>query len=317
MMLKLNNLVGEKVINKQGEEGIILLSGEYIKVDFGGRVAEFSKDAFIKGFLKLLDKDLQKVIDEKVENNKKPETKTAEEIIIKSEEAAIKQEEENTKKVPEEDCKTESAGLVGKRVVYTKTGKKGQISAVREDGIIIVTFDNGETKTFLEKAFSLGALVFEETCWPGGISPEVFFPIYHPRFLKIDTVYNFKEVERIFGIHVAVFGKGSNPTPNSVVLISVVSRKGDAYVYHDRWAENGDCIFSGEGKSGNQSMKRGNLAINNAAQDGKIIHLLVRFSSDEYFYQGKFKLVDYRYEDDGGEDGKMRKEFKFRLRKLQ
>lgn len=294
-MLNLNNLVGEKVINKQGEEGTILsVVGEYIKVDFGDRVADFLKKAFFLGFLKLLDKDLQKVIDE---------------------EAAQKQKEENTINTPEGDCRNESSGLVGKRVAYTVNGEHGEISAVREGGIIIVTFDNGETKTFLEKAFSLGSLVYEEAGWKGE-PPEVLFPIYDPRFLVKDIVYNYIEVERKFGINVTAYSRGCNPTDDSVVLISVVTHKGEAYVYHDRWAENGDCIFSGEGKSGDQVMARGNLAINNAAQDGKKMHLLVKFSPDEYFYQGEFKLENYKSKLDFGEDRKKRKEYKFRLRRV-
>lgn len=51
----------------------------------------------------------------------------------------------------------------------------------------------------------------------------------------------------------------------------------------------GDYIYSGEGKSGDQSMTRGNLAIKNAAADGKALHLFVKFSPREYYYQGVLK----------------------------
>lgn len=63
-------------------------------------------------------------------------------------------------------------------------------------------------------------------------------------------------------------------------------------------------------------MSKGNLAIKNATRDGKKIHLLVKFSPREYYYQGVFELVDYIYEDEKDENGNTRKEYKFRLRKV-
>ena len=63
-------------------------------------------------------------------------------------------------------------------------------------------------------------------------------------------------------------------------------------------------------------MTKGNLAISDAARNGKKIHLFVKFSPQEYYYQGIFELVDYTYEDEKDEDGNIRKEYKFRLRKV-
>ena len=84
---------------------------------------------------------------------------------------------------------------------------------------------------------------------------------------------------------------------------------------HDVTAE-GDYLYSGEGKTGDQSMTKGNLAIRDAACNGKKIHLFVKFSPQEYYYQGIFELVDYTYEDEKDENGNIRKEYKFRLRKV-
>ncbi|MGN1457844.1 MAG: hypothetical protein ACI4XP_07815 [Acutalibacteraceae bacterium] len=74
-------------------------------------------------------------------------------------------------------------------------------------------------------------------------------------------------------------------------------------------------MYSGEGKIGDQHMTLGNKAIVDAESDGKTIHLFVKFSPQEYYYQGVFSLVDYTYEDDKDESGNIRKEYKFRLRK--
>ena len=45
-------------------------------------------------------------------------------------------------------------------------------------------------------------------------------------------------------------------------------------------------------------MSAGNRAIVDAADEKKDIHLFVKFSPQEYYYQGVFSLVDYTYEDD-------------------
>ena len=107
-----------------------------------------------------------------------------------------------------------------------------------------------------------------------------------------------------------------NPTPTKVVLVSSISKAGGNFVYHDRWTTDGDYLYSGEGRTGDQTMTKGNLAIKNAAADGKEIHLFVKFSPQEYYYQGVFTLADYTYEEEKDENGDLRKEYKFRLRKV-
>ena len=139
---------------------------------------------------------------------------------------------------------------------------------------------------------------------------------YHAVFLRTDEVYDYRQVEADYGIHIFPFGRGINPTNDSVVLISSINKTGGNYVYHDKWDSNGDYIYSGEGSIGDQAMTRGNLEIKDAETNGKAIHLFVKFSAQEYYYQGIFKLVDYTYEDDLDEDGNIRKEYKFRLRKV-
>ena len=128
-------------------------------------------------------------------------------------------------------------------------------------------------------------------------------------------ILTYKQVEEQFGIKIAGFGRGINITESTVVLISSIDKKKTGFVYHDRWSTDGDYIYSGEGKTGDQKMSLGNKAIVNAKTNAKQIHLFVKFSPQEYYYQGEFYLVDYSYEDDKDESGNVRKEYKFRLRK--
>lgn len=145
---------------------------------------------------------------------------------------------------------------------------------------------------------------------------ELFAPDYHVEKMARQPILNYHQVEEQFGIRISGFGRGINPTDSIVVLISSIGKAGGNFVYHDKWTADGEYLYSGEGKTGNQTMTKGNLAIRDAAQNGKQIHLFVKFSPQEYYYQGIFELVDYTYEDDRDEDGNIRKEYKFRLRKV-
>ena len=139
---------------------------------------------------------------------------------------------------------------------------------------------------------------------------------YNVAHLARQPILTYKEIEDQFNIKIAGFGRGINITPSTVVLISSVDKKKSGFVYHDRWTADGDYIYSGEGKIGDQKMTSRNRAIVDAAADGKVIHLFVKFSPQEYYYQGVFKLVDHTYENDKDENGNTRKEYKFRLRRV-
>ena len=152
---------------------------------------------------------------------------------------------------------------------------------------------------------------------PRLLFPSLFAPEYHPEYLSKSIILPYWEVEKQFDIKIKGFGRGINVTQSKIVLISSVDINKTNFVYHDHWTEDGDYIFSGEGKYGDQQMSKGNWAIKNAKYAGKEIHLFIKFSSQEYYYQGKFSLVDVAYEDDKDANGNPRKEYKFRLRKLK
>ncbi len=63
-------------------------------------------------------------------------------------------------------------------------------------------------------------------------------------------------------------------------------------------------------------MTKGNLAIKNAARDGKKYTSSSSFLQGTIIYQGVFEMVDYIFEDEKDENGYTRKECKFRLRKV-
>ncbi|OQB20441.1 MAG: hypothetical protein BWY11_02398 [Firmicutes bacterium ADurb.Bin182] len=79
---------------------------------------------------------------------------------------------------------------------------------------------------------------------------EMFSEDYHAAHLARQPILTYQQVEEQFGIQISGFGRGINPTPTKVVLISSIDKSGGKFVYHDRWTTEGDSIYSGEGKSG-------------------------------------------------------------------
>lgn len=242
--------------------------------------------------------------------------------------------------------------LIGRKVIQGGFRGNGEGTIVAVEGDIIsidfngvvkkfsmeilinsLTFDNDETRELMEQAIAeanaarakaeadkkaeaeaerlVAEAAAERERIVGG-----FDAGYHAEHLNTDEVYTYQQVELKFGIRIAGFGRGCNPTDDSVVLISSVSPSGEHFVYHDKWDTNGDYIFSGEGRIGDQSLTARNKEIIDAEKNGKVLHLIIKFSPEEYYYQGIFKLVNYTYEDDLDEEGNTRKEYKFRLRKV-
>ena len=139
---------------------------------------------------------------------------------------------------------------------------------------------------------------------------------YNVGYLKRSPVLSSSGVEKEYRINRSGFGRGINVTDDAIILISSLIKDGMRYTYHDHFDVNGDFIYSGEGQNGDQTMNRGNRAIVEAAQNNKKIILIIKASPTEYMPQGEYYLVEYTVEDDTGEDGEQRKEYKFRLRKM-
>ena len=120
---------------------------------------------------------------------------------------------------------------------------------------------------------------------------EMFAPDYHAEKLARQPILIYQQVEEQFGIRISGFGRGINPTDNTVVLISSIGKASGNFVYHDKWTLDGDYLYSGEGKTGDQTMTKGNLAIRDAARNGNKIHLFVKFSPQDFTIKGFSSLL--------------------------
>lgn len=118
---------------------------------------------------------------------------------------------------------------------------------------------------------------------------EMFAPDYHAEKLARQPILTYQQVEDQFGIRISGFGRGINSTDDTVVLISSIGKASGNFVYHDKWTADGDYLYSGEGKTGDQTMTKGNLAIRDAALNGKKIHPFVKFSPPGVLLSGHFQ----------------------------
>lgn len=116
--------------------------------------------------------------------------------------------------------------------------------------------------------------------------------------------------------------RGLYITATELIAISVVNTESGYYVYHDRWIGAGEYLYSGEGKIGDQKETARNKAMINAIHERRPVRLLIfdysefrRTHEPLYYDQGLFQVMDYEYSTDYGENRKLRKEYKFRLKK--
>lgn len=298
------NLLGLKVKHKSfGIGEIVEYKDNYITISFPCKTAKFVYPNAFGTFVQAVDNHIQELILSEIEQAKKFDEakKRLSDASRKVEEASrnIENAKNSKRGVPEAiQCGEVAKKRIEEEIQYAnETGYDLQVQIQHAV----------EVKTQLERTIQEA-----KSAEFNGL----FGKDYHVEYLAKHPILSYQQVERDFGISLHPYGRGINSTDSTVVLISVIKKGGGHFVYHDKWTTEGEYIYSGEGRIGDQSMTRGNLAIKSAASDEKEIHLFVKFSPEEYYYQGVFVLVDYTYEDDNDENGNSRKEYKFRLRKV-
>lgn len=297
------NLLGLKVKHKVFGVGEILeYKDNYITIAFPGKTTKFVYPNAFETFIKAVDDNVQEFIVSEIKKAK----------II---DEAKKRLSDASRKAEEAIRNLESAKNIKKGLAEAIQRADDAIKRIEEEIQYVNELDY-DLKVEIQRTEGEKTQLEEKIQYAKNAEFDVLFgKDYHVEYLAKHPILTYQQVERDFGISLHPYGRGINPTDSTVVLISVIKKGGGYFVYHDKWTADGDYIYSGEGRVGDQKMTRGNLAIKNAASDGKEIHLFVKFSPEEYYYQGVFVLTDYTYEDDKDENGNIRKEYKFRLRK--
>lgn len=216
--------------------------------------------------------------------------------------------------------------IVGYTVKH-KNGETGKIIDVN-DKYITVDYGNRNVPYNIESAFLKGTIFFEDKELQNKVEEEIKKKKIDKKnnedfrktaehkklsYFKRDHILTYKEVEEKFGVKIS---GGINTTDNAIILISSKGKTGSSSVYLNDYTDDGDYIYSGEGTEGDQKLTRGNLAIENSTKEGKPLHLFIKFSPKEYYYQGKFCYVNRKIEDEKDDKGNSRKVYKFRLKKI-
>lgn len=106
---------------------------------------------------------------------------------------------------------------------------------------------------------------------------------------------------------------GTAENPRSIVFItSIAGSVSPDNPYHDRW-EGGVLYYTGEGRKGDQTMTRGNLALNVSASVGCPVYGFAKRGPDQYVYLGRYRMTGVSEEEQQDSHGDRRKVFVFQL----
>ena len=140
---------------------------------------------------------------------------------------------------------------------------------------------------------------------------------YNGKYLEQEYLYNYSDIEKTYGFKIDSRQKEVNITSENIILVSSIQRNCRDYIYKDYFTDDGDYIFSRTAKGSLNTFYKENYTIINSKDLNKKIILLVRFSPGQYYDQGEFELVDFKEEESISEDGLLKFEVKFRLRKVK
>jgi SAD/SRA domain len=96
----------------------------------------------------------------------------------------------------------------------------------------------------------------------------------------------------------------------------VITGSAKGAFYGDGWADIDTLNYTGEGRSGNQTLTRGNLALSKQSELGFPLHVFEKPFVNRYAYAGQFRVTRTYEGTMKGEDGEDRRVFRFELCRL-
>ncbi|MEM2281058.1 MAG: YDG/SRA domain-containing protein [Candidatus Bathyarchaeia archaeon] len=139
--------------------------------------------------------------------------------------------------------------------------------------------------------------------------------------MKIGEILSNTEISRIFNVCTrrGIRYSGSLKTGiRHVVLTTVLNKTPEESVenpYNDRF-EGENLLYTGEGRLGDQQMKRGNLVLKMQMEKGFPIFVFEKKSPGRYMFLGQFNIESVQTEKQPDIEGKQRKVFIFKLKRV-
>ena len=109
--------------------------------------------------------------------------------------------------------------------------------------------------------------------------------------------------------------QGGISTPRNQPVIFLFSGSGDQHGYYDGAQRNGQYWFYGEGQVGDMVIARGNAAVAQHSEAGKILHLFESVESGRVTYLGEFECVGWHWQEAPDSAGDKRQAIVFELRR--
>jgi 5-methylcytosine-specific restriction protein A len=108
--------------------------------------------------------------------------------------------------------------------------------------------------------------------------------------------------------------QGGISTPSEHPLIFIFTGEaGEQYGYRDEFRPDGTFWYTGEGRSGDMVMQKGNRAIRDHAENGKALHLFEYVGRGLVRYMGEARYLSHHVEERPDKDGDLRKAIIFEL----
>ena len=109
--------------------------------------------------------------------------------------------------------------------------------------------------------------------------------------------------------------QGGISTPTNHPVIFLFSGSGDQHGYYDAVQPNGHFRFFGEGQVGDMVVARGNAAVAQHSDAGKVLHLFESIGSGRVTYLGEFECVSWHWQEAPDSAGDNRQAIVFELRR--
>lgn len=134
--------------------------------------------------------------------------------------------------------------------------------------------------------------------------------------LRVGFGYTNNTISDIF--HINSFIRGIRMYNNTAVLFATgTSVYKDGYGWEKDSDEEMIFKYTGEGLSGDQQNKKGNFFLSNSRSNASRIYLFVKRKPNDYIFNGQVEVKRIETAQEPGEDQKIRKVFKFILRRVR
>ncbi|MFF2875083.1 HNH endonuclease [Gottfriedia sp. NPDC057991] len=108
--------------------------------------------------------------------------------------------------------------------------------------------------------------------------------------------------------------RGISPSRKYPVILIFSGKRGNEYGYKDGWQNESIFFYTGEGQTGPQEFKEGNLALKDHIKNSKDVYLFEKNEKNGmYQYKGQLELLGFQYKDAPDKFGNIRKVIVFQF----